>query len=97
MMQARLGDSLLSKSYVAQVNEALCQVICHNLCVLIQSVYELKIDPRAWIRPALTTTVGNTINGSVLTDEERGKVKERIAAATRKVSQRRRGRPRTKN
>jgi len=30
---------------VAQVNELLCKVLCHNLCVVIQSMYELGIDP----------------------------------------------------
>jgi hypothetical protein len=30
-----------SKTETAQVNEALCKVLCHNLCVVIQSMYEL--------------------------------------------------------
>jgi hypothetical protein len=25
-------------------SEALCKVLCHNLCVVIQSMYELGID-----------------------------------------------------
>jgi hypothetical protein len=29
----------------AQINEALCKVLCHNLCVVIQSVHELEIEP----------------------------------------------------
>ena len=29
---------------VAQVNELLCKVLCHNLCVLIQNMYELGIE-----------------------------------------------------
>jgi hypothetical protein len=28
----------------AQINEALCKVLCHNLCVVIQSVHELGIE-----------------------------------------------------
>jgi hypothetical protein len=28
----------------AQINEALCKVLCHNLCVVIQSQHELGID-----------------------------------------------------
>lgn len=28
----------------AQINEALCKVLCHNLCVLIESVHELVIE-----------------------------------------------------
>ncbi len=29
----------------AQVNEVLCKILCHNICVLIQSIYELGIEP----------------------------------------------------
>lgn len=36
---------MLGKSDTAQVNEVLCKVIAHNLCVLIQSFYELGVDP----------------------------------------------------
>lgn len=28
----------------AQINEALCKVLCHNLCVLIQSFHDLGIE-----------------------------------------------------
>jgi hypothetical protein len=28
----------------AQANEVLCKVLCHNLCVLVQSMYELGVD-----------------------------------------------------
>lgn len=33
-----------SKSLTGQINEALCKVLCHNLCVVIQSVRELGIE-----------------------------------------------------
>jgi hypothetical protein len=26
------------------MNELLCKVLCHNICVVIQSMYELGID-----------------------------------------------------
>jgi hypothetical protein len=45
MIKANFGQRLRSKSLTAQINEALCKVLCHNLCVLIQSVHELGIDP----------------------------------------------------
>jgi transposase len=45
MVKAKFGDALRSKSDTAQVNELLCKVLCHNLCVLIQSFYELGIEP----------------------------------------------------
>jgi Transposase DDE domain len=45
MIKAKFGERLRSKTETAQINEALCKVLCHNLCVLIQSVYELGIAP----------------------------------------------------
>ena len=36
------------KTATAQVDELLCKVLCHNLCVLIQSMYEVGIDPAFW-------------------------------------------------
>jgi transposase len=44
MIKAKFGQRLRSKSMTAQINEALCKVLCHNLCVLIQSVHELGIE-----------------------------------------------------
>ena len=48
MIKAKFGDSLRSKTKTAQVNEALCKILCHNLCVIIHSMYELKIEPDFW-------------------------------------------------
>jgi len=48
MIKARFGDGLRSKTKTAQVNEALCKVLAHNLCVVIQSIYELGIEPTFW-------------------------------------------------
>jgi hypothetical protein len=44
MLKAKFGASLRSKTTVAQTNELLCKVLCHNICVLIQSMYELGIE-----------------------------------------------------
>jgi transposase len=44
MIKARFGERLRSKTDRAQVNEALCKVLCHNLCVVIQSIHELGIE-----------------------------------------------------
>lgn len=48
MIKAKFGDSLRSKSDVAMANEALCKVLSHNLCCVIQSMYELGINPVFW-------------------------------------------------
>lgn len=44
MIKSKFGQRLRSKSLTAQINEALCKVLCHNLCVVIQSVHELGIE-----------------------------------------------------
>jgi Transposase DDE domain len=48
MIKAKFGDSLRSKTETAQINEALCKVLAHNICCLIQSMYELNIKPEFW-------------------------------------------------
>jgi transposase len=48
MIKTKFGGSVRSKSPVAQVNEVLCKVLCHNICVLIQSIYELGLEPTFW-------------------------------------------------
>lgn len=45
MIKGKFGSSLRSKSDTGQINEALCKVLCHNICVLIQSMHELGIEP----------------------------------------------------
>ncbi len=44
MIKAKFGDSLRSKSDEGQMNEVLCKVICHNLCVLISAIHEIGLD-----------------------------------------------------
>jgi transposase len=44
MLKARFGERLRSRTRTAQVNEALCKVLCHNLCVLVQSMYGLGVE-----------------------------------------------------
>ena len=48
MIKSKFGDSLRSKTKTAQVNEALCKVLCHNICCLIQSMFELDLKPDFW-------------------------------------------------
>jgi transposase len=48
MIKSKFGDSLRSKTRTAQINEALCKVLCHNICCLIQSMFELNLKPKFW-------------------------------------------------
>ena len=44
MIKAKFGERLRCKAERAQVNEALCKVLCHNVCCVIHSVYELGVE-----------------------------------------------------
>ena len=48
MIKGKFGDAVRSKTETAQVNELLCKVLCHNLCVLVGAIYELGIEPTFW-------------------------------------------------
>jgi len=45
MIKSKFGQRLRSRTLTAQINEALCKVLCHNVCVVIQSMHELNITP----------------------------------------------------
>jgi len=51
MIKAKFGERPRSKTETAQVNELLCKILCHNLCCLISSMYELGVDPTFWNEP----------------------------------------------
>jgi transposase len=44
MIKSKFGERLRCKTTTAQINEALCKVLCHNLCCVIQSMYELGVE-----------------------------------------------------
>jgi hypothetical protein len=46
MIKAKFGDRLRSKTRTAQINEALCKVLCHNIVVLISAMHELNLKPK---------------------------------------------------
>jgi transposase len=48
MIKSKFGERLRSKSKSAQVNELLLKILCHNLCVIVQSIFELGIEPTFW-------------------------------------------------
>ena len=45
MIKRNFGASVKSKSEVGQVNEVLAKVLCHNVCVLVQAIHGLGIEP----------------------------------------------------
>ncbi len=47
-IKRKFGDSVMSKTDVAMVNEVLCKILCHNLTCLIQEQETLGIAPIFW-------------------------------------------------
>jgi len=43
MMKRKFGPHIRGKSSLSQENEVLCKALCHNICVLIQEMFELGI------------------------------------------------------
>ena len=50
MIKAKFRDHVRSKTDTAMVNEVLCKILCHNICCLIQEMYELGIEPEFWAK-----------------------------------------------
>ncbi len=48
MIKAKFRDHVRAKTDVAMVNEALCKIICHNICCVIQAQCELGIEAEFW-------------------------------------------------
>ena len=45
MIKTKFGGAVRSKNPAARVNETLSKIFCHNICVLVQSIFELGIEP----------------------------------------------------
>lgn len=45
MIKRKLGGKLLFKSEVGQVNEALCRILAHNICVLANEYFNMNVEP----------------------------------------------------
>jgi transposase len=45
MIKRKFGEAVRSRSEAGRVNEALCKVLCHNLCCVIKSMYVFDIVP----------------------------------------------------
>lgn len=44
MIKSKFGGAVRSKLPVAQMNEVLCKVVCHNLACIVQAITEFGID-----------------------------------------------------
>jgi hypothetical protein len=64
MIKAKFGDHLRSKTDRAMTNEALCKILCHNVCCLIQSHYELGIAAEFWGEDAVPVLEGSGMPGA---------------------------------
>jgi transposase len=52
MIKRKFGDALRSKTERAQINEALCKILCHNICCLIEAMFELNLKPKFYAQVA---------------------------------------------
>jgi transposase len=62
MIKSKFGDSIRSKTDTPMINEAVAKVLCHNICCLTQSHYELGINATFWgdepaALPGITKTI----------------------------------------
>lgn len=44
MIKGKFGDAIRGKTETAQLNEVLLKVLCHNICVVHQSMHELGVE-----------------------------------------------------
>ena len=45
MIKSKFGTQIRSKTKTAEINELLCKILAHNICVIIQEMHELGIEP----------------------------------------------------
>ncbi|CAN5121430.1 hypothetical protein BH18ACT10_BH18ACT10_07630 [soil metagenome] len=45
MIKGKFEAAVKSKSDNGQVNEALCKLLCHNICVLVRAMHDLGMEP----------------------------------------------------
>ena len=58
MVKAKFGDSIRSKTDTAMVNEVLAKFVCHNICCVIQSMFEFGVTPTFWAELPVAQEVG---------------------------------------
>jgi transposase len=48
MVKNKFRDHVRSKTDEGMTNEVLCKILCHNICCLIHSIFELGIEAKFW-------------------------------------------------
>lgn len=46
LIKSKFRDAVRSNTETAQINEVLLKVLCHNIYVAIQEMFELGIEPK---------------------------------------------------
>jgi transposase len=49
MIKSKFGSAIRSRTAIAQKNELLLKILCHNICVVIQEMNELGIEPNFFV------------------------------------------------
>ena len=44
MIKSKFGDLTQMRNETGAKNDVLCKILCHNLCVLIQELFNLNLD-----------------------------------------------------
>jgi len=57
MIKMKFGNNVRAKKPVAQDNEILCKILCHNICCLIQEMHELGIQPTFYAKKKIAQKV----------------------------------------
>ncbi len=45
MIKRKFGNNLRTRTFIGNTNEILCKAICHNICVLIQEINKIGVNP----------------------------------------------------
>jgi hypothetical protein len=61
MIKGKFGSAGRSKSDTGQTNEALCEVLAHNVCVLIQAMHAFNVEPLFAPRNERISLLGNVV------------------------------------
>lgn len=58
MIKGKFGDSVASTTDTGQMNEALCKVLAHNICVVVQAIHEIGLDPSCYADSSAAQELG---------------------------------------